>query len=72
MGMLEDAIIAFHDLTKVKLKVFTVSIFFFRLRSYCTFFCKRVNARAEMRHTDPLECSDCKIFACGKQLADAK
>ena len=39
-----------------------------RLRSHCTIFCKRVNARAEIRHTDPLECSDCKILACGKSL----
>ena len=30
------------------------------------------NARAEIRHTDPLECSDCKIFACGKKLAHSK
>ena len=29
MGMLEDAIVAFHDLTKVKLKVITISIFCF-------------------------------------------
>ena len=43
-----------------------------RLRSHCTIFCKRVNARAEIRHTDPLECSNCKIFACGKKLAHAK
>ena len=25
-------------------------------------------ARAEIRHTNPLECSDCKNFACGKNL----
>ena len=31
-----------------------------RLHSHCTIFCKRVNARAEMRHTNPLQCSDCK------------
>ena len=43
-----------------------------RLRSHCTIFCKRVNARAEIRHTDPLECSDSKIFACGKKPADVK
>ena len=43
-----------------------------RLRSHCTIFCKRLKARAEIRHTDPLECSDCKIFACGKKLAHAK
>ena len=27
---------------------------------HCTIFCKRVNARAEIRHTNPLQCSDCK------------
>ena len=43
-----------------------------RLRSHCTIFCKRVNARAEIRHTDLLECSDCKIFACRKKLAQAR
>ena len=30
------------------------------LYSHCTIFCKRVNARAEIRHTNPLQCSDCK------------
>ena len=35
-------------------------------------FCKRLNARAEIRHTNPLQCSDCKIFACGKNLPHAK
>ena len=43
-----------------------------RLRSHCTVFCKRVNARADFRHTDPLACSNFKIFACGKKLASAK
>ena len=32
----------------------------FRLHSNCTIFCKRVNARAEICHTNPLQCSDCK------------
>ena len=31
-----------------------------------------VNARAEIRHANPLECSDCKIFECGKKRAHAK
>ena len=43
-----------------------------RLRSRCAIFCKRLNARAEIRHSDPLECSECKIFACSKKLAHAK
>ena len=43
-----------------------------RLRSHCTIFCKRVYARATFHHTDPLECSDCKIFACEQKLAHAK
>ena len=42
------------------------------LRSHCTIFCKRLNALAEIRHTDLLERSDCKIFACRKKLARAK
>ena len=33
-----------------------------RRHSHCTIFCDRVNARAEIRHTDPLQCSDCRIF----------
>ena len=31
-----------------------------RLHSHCTIFCKRVNTGAEIRHTNPLQCSDCK------------
>ena len=45
---------------------------FLRLRSHCIIFCMRVYARATFRHTDPLECSDCKIFACEQKLAHAK
>ena len=50
-------------------------------RSLCTQGClnivhpflpKRLNARADFCHTYRLECSDCKIFACGKKLAYAK
>ena len=43
-----------------------------RLRSHCTVFCKRLNACAEICRTNPLLCSECKIFACGKKLAHAK
>ena len=43
-----------------------------RLRSHCKIFCKRLNARAGIRHTDPIACLDCKIFACGKKLVHAK
>ena len=45
-----------------------------RLRSHSKIFCESANARAEVRHTNPLECSgsDCKIFECGKKLAHAK
>ena len=42
------------------------------LRSHCTIFYKRLNALADPRHTNSLECSDCKIFTGGKKLADAK
>ena len=27
---------------------------------------------AEIRHTNPLQCSECKIFECGKKLANVK
>ena len=43
-----------------------------RLRSHCTIFCKRLNARADFCHTNPLQCLECKIFECGKKLAYAK
>ena len=33
---------------------------FVRLHSHCTIFYKRVKARAEIRHTNPLQCSHCK------------
>ena len=33
-----------------------------RLHSHCTIFCKRVNALAEIRNTNPLQCLNCKIF----------
>ena len=53
-------------------QIFVANLGFLRLRSHCTTFCKRVYARATFRHTDPLECSDCKIFACEQKLAHAK
>ena len=43
-----------------------------KLRSHCTIFRKRLHARADFRHSNPLECSECKIFACRKTLAHAK
>ena len=39
-----------------------------RLHSPCTIFWKHLNARAEIRHTTPLQhlqCSDCKILVWG-------
>ena len=42
------------------------------LRSDCTIFCKRLNAHAEIHHTNPLERSECKIFRSGKKVAHAK
>ena len=44
---------------------------FIRLR-FCTIPYMHFNARADFCHTNPLECSDCKIFACGKKFAHAK
>ena len=43
-----------------------------RLRSHCTIFCKRLNARVDFHHTNSLECLEGKIFASGKKLACAK
>ena len=43
-----------------------------RLRLHCTIFCKHVNASADIRHTNPLQCSEFKIFECKKKLAHVK
>ena len=40
----------------------TITLTCIRLHSYCTIFCKHVNTRAEIRNTNPLQCSDCKKY----------
>ena len=41
------------------------------LKRYSAIFCKRLNACADFHHNSPFDCSECKIFACGKKLAHA-
>ena len=41
-------------------------------KSVLIIFCKHLNPCAEMSHTSPLQCSECKIVECRKKLAYAK